>query len=166
MANLVVIAFEDAEEAGRVRKSLRDLEKQGLLSLDDSAVIVKDAEGKVEVKKEMDRGIKVGAGPAHRQHLCPLCRAHRRRARRGRCGQSGGSGRGPKVCPRCGRCPQAGQLGCLCPGARGQSQCRPGGPEALQRPDLPHLSARRNGAGIARHSEQAHLKRVEGLMAE
>jgi uncharacterized membrane protein len=61
MANLVVIAFEDAEEAGRVRKSLRDLEKQGLLSLDDSAVIVKDAEGKVEVKKEMDRGIKVGA---------------------------------------------------------------------------------------------------------
>jgi uncharacterized membrane protein len=61
MANLVVITFDDAEEAGRVRESLRDLEKQGLLSLDDSAVIVKDAEGKIQVKNEMDQGLKVGA---------------------------------------------------------------------------------------------------------
>lgn len=61
MSNLVVITFEGTEEAGKVRDALRSLERQNLISLDDSAVIVKDAEGNVRVKNETDRGIKVGA---------------------------------------------------------------------------------------------------------
>lgn len=61
MSNLVVITFDNAEEAGKVRESLRSLEKQGLLNLDDSAVIVKDAEGKVHVKNQTDRGVVIGA---------------------------------------------------------------------------------------------------------
>ena len=61
MSNIVVITFDNAEEAGKVRESIKQLQKQGQISLDDSAVIVKDEEGKVHIKNELDRGVKVGA---------------------------------------------------------------------------------------------------------
>jgi uncharacterized membrane protein len=61
MSHLVVVSFDNAEEAGKVRETLRSVEKSDYLSLDDSAVIVKDEEGKIHVKNEMDRGVKIGA---------------------------------------------------------------------------------------------------------
>ena len=61
MSNLVVVTFDDPEEAGNVLKSLRSVQKEGYLGLDDSAVVVKDEDGKVHVKNEMDRGVKIGA---------------------------------------------------------------------------------------------------------
>jgi uncharacterized membrane protein len=49
------------EEAGKVRQTLRSVERQDFLSLDDAAVVVKDEEGKIHVKDETDRGVKIGA---------------------------------------------------------------------------------------------------------
>ena len=61
MATWIVVTFDDAEEAGKVRQQISTMEKQAGLSLDDSAVVVKDAEGKIHVHNEMDRGTKIGA---------------------------------------------------------------------------------------------------------
>ena len=61
MSHLVVVSFDNAEEAGKVRETLRSAEKADYLSLDDSAVIVKDEEGKIHLKNEMDRGVQIGA---------------------------------------------------------------------------------------------------------
>jgi uncharacterized membrane protein len=61
MSNLVVVTFDNPEEAGQVRETLRSAQRSDYLSLDDSAVIVKDEGGKIHVHNEMDRGIKIGA---------------------------------------------------------------------------------------------------------
>ncbi len=61
MSYLVVIAFDDPEEAGKVRHTLSSIQETGHLSLDDTAVVVKDEDGKVHLKNEVDRGVKVGA---------------------------------------------------------------------------------------------------------
>lgn len=61
MSHLVVITFENEEEAGRVRETLRSAQREDFVSLDDSAIVVKDQEGKVHVKNEVDRGVAIGA---------------------------------------------------------------------------------------------------------
>ncbi len=61
MSYLVVTIYNDMDEAEKVREDISKGEHQGLISLDDSAVIVKDQEGKVHVKNQVDRGVKVGA---------------------------------------------------------------------------------------------------------
>ena len=61
MSHLLVVTFDNTDEASQVRKTLRSMQRTDYLSLDDSAVVVKDEEGKVHVKNELDRGVKIGS---------------------------------------------------------------------------------------------------------
>lgn len=61
MSYLIAVTFNNEEEAGQVRETLRKEERSGYINLDDSAVVVRDADGKLHVKDELDRGVKVGA---------------------------------------------------------------------------------------------------------
>lgn len=44
MPDLIVITLDNEEKAGQIRKTLRSAEGQRLISLDDSAIVVKDFE--------------------------------------------------------------------------------------------------------------------------
>lgn len=61
MSQIVVLTFDDPDQAGKVRASLRKLEKDGQIKLDDAVVLVKDESGKLNVKDEIDRTVKTGA---------------------------------------------------------------------------------------------------------
>ena len=61
MSDLVVITFDNPDEALKVRESLKKMESGGYLRLDDSAVVVKETDGKVHLTNEMDSGTEAGA---------------------------------------------------------------------------------------------------------
>jgi uncharacterized membrane protein len=83
MSQLIVIKFDDMEQAGKVREALRAQEKQGLIKMEDAEVIVRDADGKIEKKGETDRGVKIGAVGGGMLGLLPDRRAAPRRRGRG-----------------------------------------------------------------------------------
>jgi len=61
MSNLVVITFDNQDEAQKVHDTLKSGQSAGYISLDDMAVITKNEKGEVQVTNEVDRGVKVGA---------------------------------------------------------------------------------------------------------
>jgi uncharacterized membrane protein len=61
MSQLVVITFDDEEQAGRALQSIRQVERQGQLKLNDTAVVVKDKEGRVHTKNEVSSATETGA---------------------------------------------------------------------------------------------------------
>jgi uncharacterized membrane protein len=56
MSNLIVVTFDNVHEAAELRSALREVEAAEHLSLDDSAILVKDEDGKIDVTDEMHRG--------------------------------------------------------------------------------------------------------------
>ena len=61
-SSLIVLAFETEDEAEKVHEALVKGKKEGLLQIDDAAVIVKDADGKVHVKNQISRGTWTATG--------------------------------------------------------------------------------------------------------
>jgi uncharacterized membrane protein len=61
MSDLIVIGFDTEEEGLAALRTLRSLEKEAGLGLEDTAVISKDPDGKVHVKNEMASGTETGA---------------------------------------------------------------------------------------------------------
>jgi uncharacterized membrane protein len=61
MSELVAITFDDAEQGPAALRSIRALEHDGMIHIEDTAVIVKDANGKVKVHNEASSGTEIGA---------------------------------------------------------------------------------------------------------
>jgi uncharacterized membrane protein len=61
MSHVLAITFEDESQGPAVLRALKSLQEHGQLKIDDAAVIVKDAEGKVKVDNMVESGVKQGA---------------------------------------------------------------------------------------------------------
>jgi uncharacterized membrane protein len=61
MAYLIAVVFDNIDEASQVRETLHKEQRADLITLDDSAIVVRDEDGKIHVKNEVDRGVKIGA---------------------------------------------------------------------------------------------------------
>jgi uncharacterized membrane protein len=60
MSDLVAITFASPDTATAALGSIRALEKDGGIALEDTAVVTKDADGKVRVQNEMASGTETG----------------------------------------------------------------------------------------------------------
>ena len=61
-SSLIVLAFDTMDEAEKVHEALVQGKKEGLLTIQDFAVVVKDADGKVEVKNQVSSGTWMATG--------------------------------------------------------------------------------------------------------
>ena len=88
MTHVLAITFEDMEQGPAVMRTLKSLREQGQLRIDDAAVVVKDAEGKIKVDNMVESGVKQGAlaggfiGLLLGQHFLPARRTRSRCRRR------------------------------------------------------------------------------------
>lgn len=61
MSNLIVITYNDLNEAREARKALGNLAAQGQLKVIDAAVITRNADNKLHVDNELESSTKTGA---------------------------------------------------------------------------------------------------------
>ena len=52
MSQVVVLAFDNEIDAGRMRDDLMQMQREHLIDLEEAAVVVKDEKGKVKVQNE------------------------------------------------------------------------------------------------------------------
>src|SRR5437762_8943113 len=62
MSHLVVLVFDDPYKADEARAAVRRMGGEGLLEIDETALIIKGADGKTQVRQDQDT-------PAKSQHL-------------------------------------------------------------------------------------------------
>ncbi len=62
MASLVVVSFKNPGKAEQVLETLKGQKKYGNISFDDTAVVSKDADGKVHVKNNVSHGTMTATG--------------------------------------------------------------------------------------------------------
>src|SRR5512136_1237975 len=58
---IIVAAFQDPNGASAALEELKQAKKQGLIKIEDAAVLVKDADGKLRIKETADMGGGKGA---------------------------------------------------------------------------------------------------------
>lgn len=61
MSDLIVVTFDDEDQARDLLRTLRGLQQQGFVHLNDTAVVTKDANGKVHTKNEASGSTEIGA---------------------------------------------------------------------------------------------------------
>jgi len=61
MSEFIAITFDDTTQAMAALGSVRSLEKEDRIHLKDTAVVTKDADGKISIKNEASSGTETGA---------------------------------------------------------------------------------------------------------
>jgi uncharacterized membrane protein len=61
MSHVLAITFEDETQGPACLRTIKSLKDQGQLKINDAAVVVKDANGKVHVDNMVESGVKEGA---------------------------------------------------------------------------------------------------------
>ena len=62
MSDILAITFDGADEAEAALRSIRAIEHEGRIQLEDTAVVRKDADGKVTIHNELASGTEAGIG--------------------------------------------------------------------------------------------------------
>jgi uncharacterized membrane protein len=61
MTDLIVVSFDNLDDAKAAMADLRRIEKEGLVKFEDTAIVERDQDGKVHVKNELTGATETGA---------------------------------------------------------------------------------------------------------
>ena len=151
--NIVVIQFDDAAEASAALQAIRDQHKENQIHLNDTAIIRKDAEGKIHKVNEVSSATEVGAVAGGTlglllMFLFPIAGIAIGAASGAAIGAAAGQGRRRQVGQGGHRESEAWHLGAV-PGVRSAHAVGDARPGAVSGPPAPDDPARRHRAPAA-----------------